>query len=1089
MDAVHLPYYGGGYFNFIIKPFNDFYITGEKQFIFYSEQVCLYLQSGKIILDKCDGFKATGVSIETGFCNCIGISTIFDTFFESINPSEVCNFKLNYWGGQGISSSNGLDLCASYKCCYNGTNGLWNLSNTGSVYNFVLGMTDSGTNVFLGEIIDFTLIKRDWATGIRIETKSKASGDFSTISGLESTGSMSFVDYACYDEMCRPEFDFVKSECPLILNQWNNYRIEILNCNYAGNLQNNFFACMEGSSIGSSAGCWSCTSSGANRFISCIINKNISGICLLENNLEVCDIYFLGISSIQDIKSEYFCGLLSDIFLCFTFSNGGIYYDDSTTVNFDFKNKNFTGRKHSFNFDSIVDECARLSLYTSGKVNSINKETKICSLYGGNFYQGNICINSLKLIDESFLLNNVDLNSHECAFFTAEIKTGCNLCLYYDIDFSCSKYYSYIYCLNAPEFSTKACLVCNFFGISKVHDFESGCILSPNLIYSATGDQNTCFFVDLNLQNFYSLNSISGLYLKKSCMYLPPVDCIPYCYCFQIADVNNSFPTLISGSWIDSGCNLCVQEYINYTEIVSAEDSSYINCCSQIYEIELNFSESRKKTSDIVCKTENSIGEPFIPVFDISEKTFCYSGLEYRYTPICSILFRCNEYLLPDTCINMQILSSGNSISFDFPIQAVNQDKIKVIAESQTIEIIDSSVATLDYGDFFLQFCNASSNYSLIKTPKISSGTISPNFSFEAKSSSKIENNINFYIDPYSNFKDDLTYGMNNFLFFIASELNSGLVYCCNFSGFDYSDSDYNSFMVDLKNEFYDCCYQVPSGSGKFLVDSKISFENLDSNKPLLFKSLSGFGYNFILPIATGLKYIDCTNHYESGVVCNEINITTGLNYLANQVFYSGGGTGFCYTGSGELTTGILSGFLSGNNSGFYSGFLSDSSFTASPNYYCININSNDIDQTISGRSICLIKNYTYSGVQPVILTSNYPLQQIKNNLICRNLGEYLSSNFNCSGLFYYVYDILNNKTINLKLVSPDLTYFNNVCWSDDRGSSNCLCFLCSDNQYGQLQKNVASIKYIVSGLTENNIFCFSNDSSQIINLSIREDL
>jgi hypothetical protein len=887
-------------------------------------------------------------------------------------------------------------------------------------------------------------------------------------------------------------FGYVKSECQLVLNQWNDYVITINNCNRVGNQENNFNVAIYGSNIGNNYGTWSCTTPVNDRLMPYQINKNISGICLLENNLEICDIYYLSVSSLSNLNSENFCGLLSDIFLCFKFSDQvgyNFYYDDSATINFDFKNKNFTGRKHSFNFDSLVNECARLSLYASGKVNSINKETKICSLYGSNFYQGNICINSLQLMDENFLLNDVDLSIYDCAFFTSEIKTGCNLCLYYDIDFSCSKYYSYIYCLNAPEFSTEACLVCNFFGISKIYNFESGCILSPNLNYYAIGDQNTCFFVDLNLQSFYSLKTISGLYLKKSSMYLPPVDCIPYCYCFQIADVNSSTPTSISGSWIDSGCDLCIQEYINYTEIVSVEDSNYINCCSQIYEIELNFSESRKKTSDIVCKTENSTGEPFIPIFDISEKTFCYSGLEYRYTPICSILFRCNEYLLPDTCINMQILSSGNSISFDFPIQAVNQDKIKVIAESETIEIIDSSIATLDYGNFFLQFCNASSNYSLIKTPKISSGTISPNFSFDAKSSSKIENNINFYIDPYSNFKDDLTYGMNNFLFFIASELNSGLVYCCNFSGFNYSDSDYNSFMVDLKNEFYDCCYQVPSGSGKFLIDSKISFENLDSNKPLLFKSLSGFGYNFILPIATGLKYIDCTNHCESGIVCNEINITTGLNYLTNQVFYSGGGTGFCYTGNGQLTTGILSGFLSGNNSGFYSGFLSDSSFITSPNHYSINISSNDIDQTISGRSICLIKNYTYSGVQPIILTSNYPLQQIKNNLICRNLSEYSSSNFDCSGLFYYVYDIVNNKVTNLKLISPDLTYFNTVCWSDDRGSSNYLCFLCSDNQYGQLQKNVASIKYIATDLTQNNIFCFSNDSSQIINLNIREDL
>lgn len=888
-------------------------------------------------------------------------------------------------------------------------------------------------------------------------------------------------------------FPYIKSECKLILNQWNDYRILVFNCNYAGNLENNFFICIEGASIGSSAGCWSCTTPTTDRFISCTINKNISGICLLENNLEVCDIYYLSIASLTNDKSQYFCGLLSDIFLCFEYIGPGyydLYYDDNTIIDFDFKDKNFTGKKHSFSFASMVDDCARLSLYTSGKTSAINKEIKICSLYGNNFYQGNICINSLKLQNENCLLNEIDLNKYDCSHFTVEIKNDCILCLYYDLDFSCDKYYSYIYCLNAPEFATQACLICNNFDLKKIYSFESGCLLSPNSIYRVTGDACACIFVDLNLQNCYSLNSVSGLYFNKSCMYLPPVDCIPYKYCFQIADVGHLSPISNSGNWINSGSSLCIQEYINYAEVISVESPDYINCCSQIYEIEIDFSENRKKTSDMACKTQDSSGEPFIPIFDITEKTFYYSGIEYKYIPICSVLFRCNEYALPDACINMQIFSSGNSVCFDFPIQAVNQDKIKIVAESQTIETIDCSISKLDYLGFFLEFCDTNSNYHLIKIPKISSGQISPCFSFKSKYCSKIENNINFYIDPYSNFKDDLTYGMNNFLFFIASELNSGLVYCCNFSGFNYLDSDYNSFMIDLKNEFYDCCYQVPSGSGKFLVDSRISFEDLNSLEPLLFKSTTGAGYNFILPIATGLKYVDCTNTF-SGILCNEINITTGLNYLENEVFYCGGSFEFFHTGSsGSIPPEIISGFLtSGFSSGLSSGFSCRSLFTASPNCYSINLNKLDINGTISGRRICIMKDYTYSGVQPVILTSNYPLQQIKNNLICRNLSEYLSSDFNCSGLFYYVYNIANHKNTNLKLIAPDLTYFNAVCWSDDRGSCNNLCFLCSNSEQGQIQGNVASLKYISTKLVESNVYCFSSDSSQIIDLNIREDL
>ena len=1085
------PYYGGGYFNFKIKPLNESYTSGERQFIFYSNQVCLYLESGKIILDKCDGFKATGVFIETGFYNCIGVYTMFDTFFESINPSEICNFKLNNWGVQGISSSNGLDLCASYKCCYNGVNGLWNLSNTGCSYNFILGMTDSGTNVFLGEIIDFTLIKHNWTTGLRVETKCKNSGDFSTVSGLNSTGLTLFLDYACYDEMCRPEFCFARSQCPLIVDQWNSYCITVENQNFPSN-QNFFCACIFGDSIGFASYVWSCTCPASDRIIPYQINKDISGLRLALGNLEICDIYSFQISSTQDKKSEYFCGLLSDIFLCFQFFDGGIYYDDSTTIDFDFKSKNFIGRKHSFNFNSNVDENANLALYISGKNSSIKKQNKICSVYGSNFYEAEIIVNSLSLYDDETLLKEINLNEYENAFFETQIKTGCNLCLYYDLDFNFVKYYSYAYCFNAPDFSSKQLLICNFFGLNKIYEFESGCNLNSNTLHQVQAEEGSSLFVELNLQNGYSLNCVSGFDWKMSGAFLPPVESFPYNYCFEIANKNNSYENSISGNWISTGDEMCIQSYLNFSEIVSIEDSNYTNCCPSVYEIELDFSESRKKTSNIICKTQNSTGEPFVPIFDFLEKIYFYSGIEYRYIPLCSIIFRCNEYPIPDTCINMEIFSCGNSVCFDFPIQALNEDKIKVIAESETIEIINCSHANLNYGTFSLDFINSNSNYICIKVPKICSGIVSPDFCFCADVCSMIQNNINFYIDPYSSFKDDVFYGLNNFLFFIVSQLNSGLVYCCNFSGLNYSESDYNSFMIDLKNEFYDCCYSIPSGSGKFLIDSKISFEELNSCEPLVFKSPNSLGYNFILPIATGINFIDCYIDLSGQTLCSEINVNSGLNYLTTENNYIGGSTGFCYTGSGELTPEMLALFLAsgiGLNSGFCTGFLCNSKFTSSQNCYLLSINKEDLNQTATGRSICVSKNYTYSGVQPVLLNSNYPPQDIKGNLVHVNLKNYCSQDFSCSGLFYYAYDIANIKNTSFKIIAPDLTFFTNINWVDDRPGENNICFLCSASEYGQIQKNIASIKYNVSGLVQNNNYLFSYDCSQKINLQIREDL
>jgi hypothetical protein len=352
-----------------------------------------------------------------------------------------------------------------------------------------------------------------------------------------------------------------------------------------------------------------------------------------------------------------------------------------------------------------------------------------------------------------------------------------------------------------------------------------------------------------------------------------------------------------------------------------------------------------------------------------------------------------------------------------------------------------------------------------------------------------VENCINFYIDPYLNFKDDLTYGMNNFLFFIASQLNSGLVYCCNFSGFDYGTSDYNFLMVDLKNEFYDCCYLIPSGTEKFLINSIISFENLDSQQPLLYKSISGNGYSYIVPVPTGLIFSDCTNNCIHGLVCNECFVNKTLKNITTGFQYSGGSNGYFYTGSGALTDEILNDFLSGNGGDFYSGFLLNSCFCYLNNSYILNINNQEINQTQSGKSICFNKKYTFSGVQPVILYSNYPLQEIKNNLVLTNLTEYCSSAFESSGVFYYTYDITKSKRENIKFLSPDFTYIQYVNWTDDRGDCNYLCFLYSDNNFGQIQKNAASIRYEVTGLVQNNRYFYSLDEAETICFIIREDL
>jgi hypothetical protein len=1089
-SANGLNYNNGFHLSFLIETYTDPSL-GASEVIFHEIQdgVSFLITSANGIIHYCaHNFEAfddfCGPTIETGKLTCIFICG--DGGHIKIAKADPCclNFYKYNTIEDIIALPNGncfLEICQFTPA----------VNITGSYSYFSLGRfatpsCPSVGNFLCAKLIDF-YIETFYNTGYYI--------CFHEINCLDF--GIPRENIPVYNEYIRrtppnPLFRTVKSQCPLILNQWNDYLICIRNCNYVYNTQNNFSVYIEGSSIGCCGYFWSCTGLPNERFVPYEIPNNISGLTI-DNGIDICDIYYLTISSLNNDKSEFFCGGLSDIVYISEFrqDNNNLIYDDYLCIDFDFKCKNFIGKKHSLYFNYLIDDCANLTLSASGKVKAIRTENKICSLYGGNFHEGIVKVCELELYNESGLLTKIKLDENYTGdnFFQSSISGDCSLCLYYNIDnFIQNKCYRYLYCSATPIFSSKQCFVCNFFGINNILCINNECEISGNLLYELTGNFDSCIFVDLNLQNDFSLNTVSGLIWKKSSMFLPPINCLPYCYCFQISNVNN-LPNASNGNWTQNQTGLIVDEYINYTEIVSINDQNYINCCSKVYDFVLDVSESRSKISDIQCKNEDSIGEPFIAVFDINEETFFYSGLEYRYNPVCSVIFRDVEYSIPNICMNMQVFSSGNSVSFDFPIRALNQDKIKIIAESQTIELVSRAGIDLDYSGFQMKFSCYSSNCNAFKIPKISSGCISPNLCAEIYPCSKVENCINFYIDPYSNFKDDLTYGMNNFLFFIASQLNSGLVYCCNFSGFDYGTSDYNFLMVDLKNEFYDCGYSVPSGSEKFLINSIISFEDLNFEQPLLYKSISGNGYNYIVPVPTGLVFSDCTNSSVYGIICNEYSINATLKDITTGFQYTGGSTGYFYTGSGALTDEILSGFFSGDPSGFYSGFLFNSCFCYLNNSYFLNINNQEINQTESGKLICFNKAYAFSGVQPVILTSNYPLQEIKNNLVLSNLSNYCSSRFDCSGVFYYTYDITKNKKENLKFLSPDFTFIQYINWTDDRGNCNYLCFLCSDNAFGQIQKNAASIKFEVTGIVQNNRYLYSLEEAESICFIIREDL
>ena len=334
---------------------------------------------------------------------------------------------------------------------------------------------------------------------------------------------------------------------------------------------------------------------------------------------------------------------------------------------------------------------------------------------------------------------------------------------------------------------------------------------------------------------------------------------------------------------------------------------------------------------------------------------------------------------------------------------------------------------------------------------------------------------MTLYLDPYSKFNLDRYYGLNNLLFFIANELNSGAIHQCNYCDFSYGSSDYNFLMIDLENEFYDCCMQVPCGSGSFIIDQKISCRNSNSIQPFPYKLKSGDGYSYVLPIVNCLQFTDCFIHCESGASCSQNSLSRNLNFLTTGFSYGGGATG-------EIS--IFN--TDGTFSGIESGFKQNSNVTIFPNQFSINIDAESIEQTLTGKNLSFSKNYIFSGVQPIKFVTNYPLLDIKDPIYTTNLMKYCDQS-NDSGLndfYYFVYDVGNFQEKSIKILSPDLTFISCMCWNDGSNSKTVL-FSDNFNSEGKIQNNAGYIKYCVGNLISSNPYylCFSEQNNICIDI------
>ena len=731
---------------------------------------------------------------------------------------------------------------------------------------------------------------------------------------------------------------------------------------------------------------------------------------------------------------------------------------------------------------SLIDNNVKINLSLSGSSKLIDSGIASCSLFGSNVYKYSLDIKCLHLYCNDKFLCFVYPSGENfySGFFEKIIAEDIDLCIYYDLNYCSEKIYTYKYKYSGVSGdSNQNFILSNDSTPCCIIEISGSCLIQPDLEYSVTGNSFDKFYIKYNLNSGYSLASLKNKQIDREFLFLPSCEILPYDYCYEIADANFSFSTGVSGNFVDSGFLFSNCKFLNCSLLIDCLDQSFIDNQPLDYYICLNYSENRFCTNSILPKDNCDVGEFFIPIIGNFEKSYFYSGLEYKYYPVCCVLYKDLVYEIPESTINITLLTSGNCTSLDFPIQALSLDKLKIVSNSEIYDKLCSASICLNYSGISFNFNCINLNCICFTVPKINNNlsfsSESPDFYLSSCYSTNIDDFVTLYLDPYNKFNLDRYYGLNNLLFFIASELNSGLVHSCIYCGFSYGSSDYNFFMIDLENEFYDCAHQLPSGSGSFIIDQKTSCRETLLTEPFSYKSKSGEGYAYVMPIINCTQYVDCFIHSESGSLCSSKILNENLNFIR---------TGFSYIGG---STGDVQIFYSdGQYSGVDSGFFESSNVNIFQNQFSIYIDAESIKQTLTGRTLAFSKNYTFSGVQPIKFSTNYPLLDIKEPIYSTDLKKY-SEEINDSGLnkfYYFVYDLANFQEKSIKFLSPDFTFISSMSWSDGSGEKS-VCNSDNFNSDAKIQSNAGYIKYTTKNLINSNPYyiCFSDENNICIDI------
>jgi hypothetical protein len=261
---------------------------------------------------------------------------------------------------------------------------------------------------------------------------------------------------------------------------------------------------------------------------------------------------------------------------------------------------------------------------------------------------------------------------------------------------------------------------------------------------------------------------------------------------------------------------------------------------------------------------------------------------------------------------------------------------------------------------------------------------------------------------------------------------------CQNLScDYPYSSTEYNLLMIDLHSE-YSCKKNQVTSIWGHLLNNINSISSLTKNSFIPYKNITGSGYNYIIPLACKLNYYDYLFSGNCQINNYENSISGNLNFV---------NTGFCF---------------------------SDSNFKLLNNNEFILISKNDIDISNLYRCICISKDYAFSGIQPINIYSNYNLLDIKYPIVSNTFKLYCDS-CNTTGdiYYYYMYNITGFKKDQIKIISPEFTDINYICWTDQDLINKNITYL-SANEYGIILKNSSKINFNISDLIYNNNYFYN---------------